>query len=133
MLPSSYGASVIFRGLRDGTDFDYEMQMAGMNGAMAPLCQTVFVAASPQVRHIAANFGAPDCGYGRRRVPVRLGGGGYVGWHTKGRRKAFRSGWSRALPRHAQEQCCSLRHGYNREAPMQCDLRGWLMELVRDI
>ncbi len=51
-----YGADVIFRGLRDGTDFDYEMQMAGMNGAMAPDVQTVFVAASPGVRHIAANL-----------------------------------------------------------------------------
>ncbi len=50
------GATVIFRGLRDGTDFDYEMQMAGMNGEMAPDIQTVFVAASPQVRHIAANL-----------------------------------------------------------------------------
>lgn len=50
------GASVIFRGLRDGTDFDYEMQMAGMNGEMAPQVQTVFVAASPAVRHIAANL-----------------------------------------------------------------------------
>ncbi len=50
------GASVIFRGLRDGTDFDYEMQMAGMNGSMAPDIQTVFVAASPSVRHIAANL-----------------------------------------------------------------------------
>lgn len=50
------GATVIFRGLRDGTDFDYEMQMAGMNGQMAPDIQTVFVAASPSVRHIAANL-----------------------------------------------------------------------------
>jgi pantetheine-phosphate adenylyltransferase len=50
------GASVIFRGLRDGTDFDYEMQMANMNGEMAPAVQTVFVAASPEVRHIAANL-----------------------------------------------------------------------------
>lgn len=50
------GATVIFRGLRDGTDFDYEMQMAGMNGRMAPGIQTVFVAASPEVRHIAANL-----------------------------------------------------------------------------
>ena len=50
------GATVIFRGLRDGTDFDYEMQMAGMNGEMAPGIQTVFVAASPAVRHIAANL-----------------------------------------------------------------------------
>jgi pantetheine-phosphate adenylyltransferase len=52
----AHGASVIIRGLRDGTDFDYEMQMAGMNGAMAPGVQTVFVAASPSVRHIAANL-----------------------------------------------------------------------------
>src|SRR5512139_3280161 len=30
------GATVLIRGLRDGTDFDYEMQMVGMNAAMAP-------------------------------------------------------------------------------------------------
>ena len=53
---AEHAASVIFRGLRDGADFDYEMQMAGMNGAMAPGIQTVFVAASPGVRHIAANL-----------------------------------------------------------------------------
>ena len=52
----THNASVIFRGLRDGTDFDYEMQMAGMNGAMAPSIETVFVAAAPAVRHIAANL-----------------------------------------------------------------------------
>lgn len=51
-----HGAEVIFRGLRDGTDFDYEMQMANMNGQMVPSVQTVFVAASPEVRHIAANL-----------------------------------------------------------------------------
>ncbi len=52
----AHKATVIVRGLRDGTDFDYEMQMAGMNGEMAPEVQTVFVAASPNVRHIAANL-----------------------------------------------------------------------------
>src|SRR5581483_339146 len=31
------GATIILRGLRDDTDFNYEMQMAGLNGAMAPL------------------------------------------------------------------------------------------------
>ena len=36
-------ATIIVRGLRDGTDFDYEMQMAGMNGAMAPELRTVFL------------------------------------------------------------------------------------------
>ena len=50
------GASIIIRGVRDGTDFDYEMQMAGMNGEMAPDIQTVYVTASPAVRHIAANL-----------------------------------------------------------------------------
>jgi pantetheine-phosphate adenylyltransferase len=53
---TAHDASVIVRGLRDGTDFDYEMQMAGMNGEMAPDIQTVYVAASPAVRHIAANL-----------------------------------------------------------------------------
>ena len=50
------GAGVMIRGLRDGTDLDYEMQLAGMNGAMAPGLETVFLPASPAVRHIAANL-----------------------------------------------------------------------------
>ena len=50
------GARVIVRGLRDGTDFDYEMQMCGMNGTMAPDVQTIFVPASPKVRHITATL-----------------------------------------------------------------------------
>ncbi len=50
------GAATIFRGLRDGTDFDYEMQMAGMNGAMAPGIDTVFLPASPAVRHITGTL-----------------------------------------------------------------------------
>ena len=50
------GATTIFRGLRDGTDFDYEMQMAGMNEAMAPDIGTVFLPASPGVRHITGTL-----------------------------------------------------------------------------
>jgi pantetheine-phosphate adenylyltransferase len=50
------GASVLIRGLRDGTDLDYEMQMAGMNGVMAPGVQTVFLPASPAVRPITATL-----------------------------------------------------------------------------
>ena len=50
-------ATVLIRGLRDGTDFDYEMQMAGMNGAMVPEVQTVFLPASPGVRPIAGMGG----------------------------------------------------------------------------
>jgi len=50
------GATLLVRGLRDGTDFDYEMQMAGMNGAMAPDIQTVFLPASPSVRPITTTL-----------------------------------------------------------------------------
>jgi pantetheine-phosphate adenylyltransferase len=50
------GATIIIRGLRDGTDLDYEMQMAGMNAVMAPDVETVFLAASPSVRHITATL-----------------------------------------------------------------------------
>jgi pantetheine-phosphate adenylyltransferase len=50
------GATLIFRGLRDGTDFDYEMHMAGMNGTMAPGIDTVFLPASPGVRHITGTL-----------------------------------------------------------------------------
>jgi pantetheine-phosphate adenylyltransferase len=50
------GATMLIRGLRDGTDFDYEMQMAGMNGTMAPNVQTVFLPASPAVRPITATL-----------------------------------------------------------------------------
>ena len=42
--------------MRDGTDLDYEMQMAGMNEAMAPEVQTVFLPASPAVRPITATL-----------------------------------------------------------------------------
>src|SRR5476651_437834 len=37
------GATILIRGLRDATDFDYEMQMAGMNATMAPKIQTIFL------------------------------------------------------------------------------------------
>ena len=49
-------ASLIVRGLRDSTDFDFEMQMAGMNGAMAPEIHTVFLPASSPVRPITATL-----------------------------------------------------------------------------
>jgi len=50
------GARYLVRGLRDGTDLDYEMQMAGMNGTLAPEIRTVFLPASPDVRHITATL-----------------------------------------------------------------------------
>ncbi|QIB35859.1 pantetheine-phosphate adenylyltransferase [Ancylobacter pratisalsi] len=52
----SHGASILIRGLRDGTDLDYEMQMAGMNGTLCPQVQTVFLPASPIARPITATL-----------------------------------------------------------------------------
>ncbi|MEP3047756.1 MAG: pantetheine-phosphate adenylyltransferase [Roseibium sp.] len=52
----SQNAAILVRGLRDGTDLDYEMQMAGMNGTLAADVKTVFLPASPNVRHITATL-----------------------------------------------------------------------------
>ncbi len=51
-----FGANVLLRGLRDGADLDYEMQMCGMNAVMAPHVQTIFVPAPADVRHITATL-----------------------------------------------------------------------------
>jgi pantetheine-phosphate adenylyltransferase len=51
-----HGASLLVRGLRDGTDLDYEMQMAGMNRQMAPDIQTVFLPAGTASRPITATL-----------------------------------------------------------------------------
>ena len=50
------GATLIVRGLRDGSDLDYEMHMAGTNAALAPEIQTVFIPAAPATRHITATL-----------------------------------------------------------------------------
>jgi pantetheine-phosphate adenylyltransferase len=50
------GATIMIRGLRDGTDLDYEMQISGMNQTMASDVQTVFLPASPGVRPITATL-----------------------------------------------------------------------------
>jgi pantetheine-phosphate adenylyltransferase len=52
----AFDAKVLIRGLRDGTDLDYEMQMAGMNRQMAPDVQTVFLPAAPASRPITATL-----------------------------------------------------------------------------
>ncbi len=49
-------ANIVIRGLRDASDFDYEVQMAQMNGALAPELETVFLAASPATRMIASSL-----------------------------------------------------------------------------
>ncbi|MBZ9793408.1 pantetheine-phosphate adenylyltransferase [Rhizobium sp. 3T7] len=51
-----HGATLLIRGLRDGTDLDYEMQMAGMNRQMAPDIQTIFLPAGTASRPITATL-----------------------------------------------------------------------------
>jgi pantetheine-phosphate adenylyltransferase len=58
------GATILIRGLRDAADFDYEMQMAGMNATMAPEVQTVFLPAAPSVRPITATLVRQIAGMG---------------------------------------------------------------------
>jgi pantetheine-phosphate adenylyltransferase len=58
------GATLLIRGLRDATDFDYEMQMAGMNETMAPEVQSVFLPASPLARPITATLVRQIAGMG---------------------------------------------------------------------
>jgi pantetheine-phosphate adenylyltransferase len=51
-----HNANLIIRGVRDGTDLDYEMKMSGMNMAMEADILTVFLPASPLVRPITATL-----------------------------------------------------------------------------
>lgn len=51
-----HGATMVIRGLRNGTDLDYEMQMAGMNYKLAPALQTVFLPAVSESQPITATL-----------------------------------------------------------------------------
>jgi len=50
------GASVIVRGLRAVSDFDYEFQMAGMNYRLDSNVETVFLMASERHQFISSRF-----------------------------------------------------------------------------
>jgi len=80
------GATLMIRGLRDATDFDYEMQLAGMNAAMAPEVQTVFLPASPAVRPISATLVRQIAGMGgdiAAFVPAPIAGRVKIRFETK--------------------------------------------------
>ncbi len=50
------GATMIVRGLRAVSDFDYEFQMAGMNYRLDPDIETVFLTASERHQFIASRL-----------------------------------------------------------------------------
>jgi len=53
---SSVGASVILRGLRAASDFEYEFQMAGMNRNLYPEVETLFLTPSEQYLFMSATI-----------------------------------------------------------------------------
>jgi pantetheine-phosphate adenylyltransferase len=50
------GATLILRGLRAVSDFEYEFQMAGMNARLTPEIETVFLMASERNQFISSRF-----------------------------------------------------------------------------
>ncbi len=51
-----HNASVIMRGLRAASDFEYEFQMAGMNRNLYPDVETVFLTPSDQYMFVSATM-----------------------------------------------------------------------------
>ena len=52
------GATIMIRGLRDGTDMDYEMQLAGMNEAMAPAVRPITATLVRQIAGMGGDYSA---------------------------------------------------------------------------
>ena len=50
------GASVVVRGLRAVSDFEYEFQMAGMNRQLMPEVETMFLTPSDQYQFVSGTF-----------------------------------------------------------------------------
>ena len=50
------GATVVVRGVRSGTDFDYEVEMARTNRAMLPRIDTVLLTPSPELAHVSGTL-----------------------------------------------------------------------------
>ena len=51
-----HGAKVMLRGVRSVTDFDFENQLAGMNRALAPDVETVFLTPDARYQHISSTL-----------------------------------------------------------------------------
>ena len=58
------GASVVLRGLRAVTDFEYEIQLAGMNRKLMPEADTVFLPTSEQYTYISSSLVREIAHYG---------------------------------------------------------------------
>ncbi len=63
------GAHLIIRGLRAVSDFEYEFQMAGMNAALNPEIETVFLMADAKLQPIASRLVKEIALYGGEIAP----------------------------------------------------------------
>ena len=50
------GAKAMVRGLRSGTDFDYEAQLAGMNRSLMPDVETVFLTPAATLQSVSSTL-----------------------------------------------------------------------------
>ena len=57
------GATVILKGIRTVTDFDYEFQMLNMNRALQPDIETIFLAPSEENSYISSSLVRQIAGY----------------------------------------------------------------------
>jgi len=55
-LCSKYKATIIIRGLRAASDFEYEFQLAGMNRQLDKKIETVFLMSDPDKQVISSRF-----------------------------------------------------------------------------
>jgi len=55
-LCTKYNATIIFRGLRAVSDFEYEFQLAGMNRELNKKIETVFLMSDPDNQVISSKF-----------------------------------------------------------------------------
>jgi len=58
---SDVNATIIFRGLRAVSDFEYEFQLTGMNAKLDPDIETVFLMASDKWQFVSASFVKEIC------------------------------------------------------------------------
>lgn len=58
------GANIILRGLRTVADFEYEFQLVGMNRALEPSIETVFLAPAEHLSYISSTLVREIASYG---------------------------------------------------------------------
>ena len=49
-------ANILIKGVRGPVDYDYELQMAGMNSAMNPDIETIFLISRPEYSYISSSL-----------------------------------------------------------------------------